>query len=104
MSNCALNEVAWNSVESPHTYLRDEFLTSLWMYMEKSDPNLCRLTAMGTLMNAMEQDALTVALEEEEPLCEVLLPSPHSPKASQVHLSGTYYLGEGFNLLCTSKQ
>ncbi|KAH9314652.1 hypothetical protein KI387_023279 [Taxus chinensis] len=45
-------------------------------------------------MNAMEGDALSLALdqsqEEEEPLCEVLPPSPDSPKASQVGLLTAY--------------
>ncbi|XP_057816121.2 ubiquitin carboxyl-terminal hydrolase 20 isoform X2 [Cryptomeria japonica] len=38
----------------------------------------------------MERDALTVALEEEEPLCEVLPASLHSPKASPVGLLAYY--------------
>ncbi|GLJ08617.1 hypothetical protein SUGI_0092410 [Cryptomeria japonica] len=44
------------------------------------------------IKNAMQRDALTVALEEEEPLCEVLPVSPHSKQISLVRLLAYYPL------------
>ncbi|GLJ41972.1 hypothetical protein SUGI_0868970 [Cryptomeria japonica] len=42
------------------------------------------------IKNAMQRDALTVALEAEEPLCEVLPVSPHSKQVSPVGLLAYY--------------